>query len=116
MSEEKDLGGRPPHEVTDETRIIVRELYSAGIPRARIASRLDINEKTLNKHYKAELDETKDAMTARLGSNLYQDALAGKEGAREFWLKCQGRWSYAKPDDDKKDATTSLLEKIIEKL
>lgn len=118
MTEKINHGGSPDHEPTDENKKIVKELYAAGIPQSRIAERLCIDDKTLRKHYRHELDSTKDAMTAALGSNLYQDALNGNPQAREFWLKCQGRWSYAKPpeDDEKDKKTMTLMEKLIDKL
>jgi hypothetical protein len=106
------------HIPTEETKIIVKELYAAGIPRVRIADRLDIDESTLNIHYKAELDHTKDQMTAALATGLYAKALEGNQAAQEFWLKCQGRWSYAKPPEDKErdNKVDALLEKLIDKL
>ncbi len=105
------------HVPTDENKIIVRELYAAGIKKLRIAERLKIDERTLCKYYENELDNHKDHMIGSLAKNLYQDALDGDKASREFWLKCQGRWSYAKPpEDDKKSATEALLEKLIEKL
>lgn len=105
------------HEPTELTRERVARLYSAGVPQERIAQHLDIDATTLRIHYRKELDETTDEMTAALGNNLYQRALGGDEKAQEFWLKCRGKWSYAKPpEDDKKSTTDSLLEKLIEKL
>jgi hypothetical protein len=113
-------GGNQPnqHRPTDEQRLIVKELYAVGIPRPRIAARLEISEETLTKHYKQELDDSKDGMISALGKNLYNDAINGDEKAREFWLKCQGRWSYAKaPEDvDKDKQTQTLMEKLIDKL
>ena len=115
---EKNLGGAPEHKPTPESKAIVAELYAAGIPQSRIADRFNIDEKTLRKWYRAELDESKDRMIAKLGSNLYQDALNGDKQAREFWLKCQGRWSYAKPPEEKEkdDKRDALLEKLIDKI
>lgn len=110
--------GSPTHHPTEETRRVVKELYSAGIPRERIAKRFDIDLNTLEIHYRPELDEAKDCMTSTLGTGLYMDALNGDQGAREFWLKCQGRWSYAKPpeDSEKDKQQLSLMEKLIDKL
>jgi hypothetical protein len=113
----KDLGGRPEHVPTDESRLIVKELYAAGIQKLRIAERLGIAEKTLIKHYVLELEDNKENMIAALSKNLYQDALNGSQQAREFWLKCQARWSYAKPpEEDKKSLSDELLARLIDKL
>lgn len=113
-------GGYQPHEhrPTDESRLLVKELYAAGIQKLRIAARFGISDETLNKYYSAEMDDSKDVMISALGKNLYNDAINGDEKAREFWLKCQGRWSYAKsPEDSEKDnKQLTLLEKVIDKL
>ncbi len=105
------------HIPTDENRTIVRELYAAGICQERIAERLDIDPKTLRLHYRDELDNTKENMISALSKNLYQDALNGDKDSREFWLKCQGRWSYYKPpEQDKSAQVVTLLESIVDKL
>jgi SOS response regulatory protein OraA/RecX len=118
MSEEKNKGGRPPHSPTLAQREICRELYACGISKARIAERFGIDQDTLAKHYVEELDNNKEHMVGALAKNLYQDALNGDEKAREFWLKCQGRWSYAKPPEDteRDKQQTTLMERLIDKL
>lgn len=116
MGQRTYKGGSPEHEPTPEKRQAVADFYLAGIPQARIASHLGINETTLVKYYRNEMDKNLDTMTTGLAKNLYQDALAGDKQAREFWLKTRARWSFARPDDDKKSVTESLLEKLIEKL
>lgn len=105
-----------PHEPTEETRLIVKELYAAGIKQHRIADRLEIDQKTLTKYYKPELDDSFELMVNAVAKNLYQDALNGNEKSREFWLKTRARWHYAVDKDDKTDVTNTLLEKLIDKL
>jgi hypothetical protein len=109
---------KPEHQPTDEARQKVIDLSCNGFNQADIADYLDIDEKTLRKHYRKELDNSKRDKTIALGNKLYLRALDGDAGAQEFWLKCQGRWSYAKsPEDSEKDAKQfSLLEKVIDKL
>ena len=106
------------HVPTDETRLLVRELYACGVKRQRIAERFDIDEDTLNKHYKEELDNHKEHLISRLGMGLINDALEGDQKAREFYLKCQGRWSYAKDDKEleEREKYNSVIEKLIDKL
>jgi hypothetical protein len=116
MSEKKP-SGHPPHIPTKELRQTVADLFSCGVPRVRIAERMGINEHTLRKYYQEQMEDTKENMAAALAKNLFQDALNGNSQAREFWLKCQARWSHAKPpEDDKLSKTEALLEKIIDKL
>ncbi len=119
MNEEKRINpGIPEHEPTEITRRLVMGWYAAGIPQKRICDHLDIDEKTLRKHYRVELDYTLDGMISKLSCNLYQDALNGDKSDREFWLKTRGRFSYAKAaeEDAKEKAQISLMEKLIDKL
>ena len=109
-------GGIPEHEPTDALRQKVADLSCNGCSQADISDHLDIDEKTLRRHYKHELFNAKREKMAKLGTNLYLDALNGNAQAREFWLKTQGRWSFAKPEEDKKSTTDTLLEKLIDKL
>jgi plasmid maintenance system antidote protein VapI len=106
------------HRPTPESRKLVAELYACGIKQHRIAERFDISLNTLNKHYKKELDDNKEEMASELNKSLYIDALEGNQQAREFWLKCQARWSYAKNEDDakKEQIQLTLMEKIVKKL
>ncbi len=110
-------GGPEGHLPTLETRAKVIGFSCAGFTQTQIADYLDIDDKTLRRHYRDELDKAKMDKTVALSDNLYQDAINGDKASREFWLKCQAKWAYAKPpEDDKKSATEALLEKLIEKL
>ena len=110
-------GGIPEHVPTNKTRSKVIEFVCSGFKQDAIAMYFDLDEKTLRKHYRNELDKSNMSRTGKLGRNLYLDALAGDKSAREFWLKTQGRWSYAKPPEDEKPSKVeSLLERIADKL
>lgn len=116
MSMREYPGGKPEHLPTKELKQKVIDLSCNGFSQADISDHLDIDEKTLRKHYKKELHNAKRDKAMALGNNLYLDALNGDKQSREFWLKTQARWSFAKPDEDKKSTTDTLLEKLIEKL
>lgn len=91
--------GRPPHEPTEKTRAEVSALYSYGVPLAEIAAYIGIDPKTLDKHYRPELDIAKAKSHAAVGKFLYQAASGAlvKEGATHsdcvraamFWAKTQ---------------------------
>lgn len=117
MKEDRPVG-RPEHQVTEETKKLVEDLVCSGFTQVDVADHLDIDEKTLCKHYRNELSKTKRFKTMILANGLYKDAVEGNAQAREFWLKCQARWSYAKAQEDKEkdDKHVALLEKIIDKL
>ena len=111
-------GGEQPteHKPTIHNRSKVIEFVCAGFKQKDIAMYFDLDEKTLRKHYRNELDKSNMMRTGKLGKNLYLDALAGDKASREFWLKTQGRWSYAKPPEEQGSKTDALLEKLIDKL
>ena len=113
-------GGYQPnqHRSTPETRLIVKELYAAGIQKARIAKRLGVSDDTLVKHYEKELDDSLENLINGLAKSLYQRAIDGDEKAAEFWLKCRAKWAAAKSDEDafKDNRQLTLMEKLIDKL
>jgi hypothetical protein len=54
---QEDVGGRPPHKPTDESRRRVSIGAGGGMTHAEIAVALGIAKNTLEKHYEAELSE-----------------------------------------------------------
>ena len=86
-----------PHEPTDTTRTVVRALAAFGATREDIAGQLAINIKTLDKHYRRELDLGRIEATARVAERLYklatQEEITGASvTAMIFWLKCRAGW------------------------
>ena len=118
MSEKEHYGGSPEHEPSLESKAKVIGFVCAGFSQTQIANYLDIDEKTLRKHYRYELDNAKMEKISALSNNAYKMAMDGDQKMTEFVLKCQGRWSYAKsPEDaDAQQKLTSVLEKVIDKL
>ena len=114
---EKNLGGAPEHVPTLLSRAKVEAFSCAGFSHEMIANYLRIDDKTLRKHYRSELDESKMDKIAGLSTNAYRMAMEGNEKMLEFVLKTQGKWAAAKPpEDDKPTKTDALLEKLIDKL
>lgn len=92
MSEQPDLGGRPPHEPTEATRETVKLQAVIGTPQDVIASLLGIDPKTLRKHYREELDHSLAQANAVIGGALFNKAKAGDTAAQIFWMKTRARW------------------------
>jgi hypothetical protein len=104
------------HKPDAEMRAKVIGFSCAGFTHEQIAAYLDIDDKTLRKHYRHELDQAKMEKISAISNNVYKMALEGDQKMSEFVLKCQGKWSYAKPEEEKKSSTDTLLEKLIDKL
>jgi hypothetical protein len=77
---------------SEEDRTRVGLMAAAGILQPRIAARMRISEKTLRRHFRAELDSGGDDITTSAVSQLVQQIRGGNLGAICFWLKCRAGW------------------------
>ena len=84
---------RKSHEPTVETRSNVKALASVGTTQEHIAIYLDIDVKTLRKHYRRELDTSLIIANSNVAKSLYKNANDGNVTAQIFWLKTKGGWS-----------------------
>lgn len=80
---------KPAHEPTKATRDTVVMHVMVGTPQADIARVLGIDEKTLRKHYRDDLDLAKAKANARVGGALFNKAIGGDMAAIAFWCKTQ---------------------------
>lgn len=87
---------RKSHKPTAETRSNVKALASVGTTQEHIAIYLDIDVKTLRKHYRRELDTSLTIANSNVAKSLYKNANDGNVTAQIFWLKTKGGWSERK--------------------
>lgn len=81
------------HEPTEKTRAEVTSLVSFGIPQEDICTYLGITIKTLEKHYRYEIDTAVTRANGQVANALYTKAVKGKDvTAMIFWLKTRARW------------------------
>src|SRR3954471_22693179 len=82
-----------PYQATDEQRRMVRAMSGYGVPHDGIATLLDIDPKTLRRHYRQELDRGAVEATARVAQSLFQMATVEKSvAAAIFWMKARAGW------------------------
>jgi predicted transcriptional regulator len=81
------------HTPTDEQRRLVDTTSGLGLPHEQIAALIGIDDKTLRKHYRKELDDGKAKANTQIAKTLYNKALAGDTTALIWWTKSQMRWS-----------------------
>jgi hypothetical protein len=68
------------------------------VPREGIAVMLEIDPKTLRRHYRQELDRGSVEATAKVAQSLFQMATVDKNvAAAIFWMKARAGWRE-KPD------------------
>ena len=84
----------PSLEPTDEQRRLVRALAGFGVPQDDIAKHLDIDPKTLRKHFRPDIDRGALEANAKVAQSLFQMATqGGNVAAAIFWMKVRGGWS-----------------------
>jgi len=80
---------KPPHQPTDALRQTVQMHAMVGTRQEIIADVLRIDEKTLRKYYRDELDLSKAKANATIGGALFNKAKGGDVSAMIFWMKTQ---------------------------
>ena len=81
------------HEPTDTSKAEVKALVSFGTTQEQISMYLDIDIKTLQKHYRRELDTATTQANAQVAKRLFNKAVAQDDlSAQIFWLKTRARW------------------------
>ena len=83
---------RPEHDPTHATRQLVQLHATVGTAQVIIADILGIDDKTLRKHYREELDQAKAKANATIGGALFNKAKGGDTSAMIFWMKTQAGW------------------------
>jgi hypothetical protein len=63
-----------------------------GVHGRPVESHTGIDDKTLRKHFRQELDTAAAKANSVIGSRLYAAAERGEPWAVCFWLKTRGRW------------------------
>ena len=80
-------------EPTEEQRRTVKAMSGLGVPHEGIAVLLEIDPKTLRKHFDAELERGSVEATAKVAQSLFQMATQGKNvAAAIFWMKARAGW------------------------
>lgn len=81
------------HKPTDDTRRLVESSSGLGLPHESIAVLVGIDDKTLRKYYRSELDMGKAKANGQIAKTLYSKAVAGDTTSLIWWTKSQMRWS-----------------------
>lgn len=96
---------------TDEQRRTVRAMAGFGIPQEQIATFLDIDGKTLRKHFRRELDRGSIEATMKVAQSLFRMATEGQNvAAAIFWMKARAGWSdRGSEDQDGRPVTINIV-------
>lgn len=83
---------RRSHNPDPAQRRQVEAMAAYGIPESEIAAVLELDPKTLRKHYRQELDHGETKANAQVAGFLFNAARSGNVTAQIFWLKTRARW------------------------
>ena len=81
------------HKPTAETCRLVESSSGLGLPHESIAVLIGIDDKTLRKHYRHELDMGKAKANGQIAKTLFSKATGGDTTALIWWTKTQMRWA-----------------------
>lgn len=84
--------GRRAHIPDPAQRRQVETMAAYGIPETDISRVLNIDPKTLRKHYRDELDLGGTKANAQVAGFLFNAAKNGNVTAQIFWLKTRAKW------------------------
>lgn len=107
--------GKPRFEPTEKNREQVETMAGYGVPLHQVASLIGIDEKTLYKYFRKEIDEGKAKANAQIGLSLFQQATTGENtSAAIWWTKSQMGWKdHSRPDpvvNDSEDGATKIAD------
>ena len=83
---------RKPHEPSPASRQLVQLHATIGTQQNTIADILGIDDKTLRKYYREELDHASAQANATIGGALFNKAKSGDTTAMIFWMKTRAGW------------------------
>lgn len=81
------------HLPTDESKRMVESTSGLGLPHEQIAILVGIDDKTLRKHYRAELDMGKAKANGQIAKTLFSKAVGGDTTSLIWWTKTQMKWA-----------------------
>lgn len=106
---------RKSHEPTPAQRQLVQLHATIGTHQTVIADILGIDEKTLRKHYREELDHAAAQANATIGGALFNKAKGGDTAAMIFWMKTRAQWRETQVvDNTSSDGSMTPKPTIIE--
>ena len=107
------------YDPTEDQRRTVKAMAGFGVPQDDVAAYLEIDPKTLRKHFRRELDGGTLEANAKVAQSLFNMATSGKNvAAAIFWMKARGGWRekhevQVSMTDDVSQMTDAELEEAI---
>jgi hypothetical protein len=86
--------GAPTFKPTDDERKLVEQMTACGIPQESqcLVIRDGIDDKTLRKHFRRELDTAATKANVKVAGTLFNKAMGGDTTAMIWWSKTRMGW------------------------
>ena len=107
---------RPPFKPTDDERKLVEQMTACGIPQVSqcLIIRDGIDDKTLRKHFRRELDTAATKANVKVAGTLFNKAMGGDTAAMIWWSKTRMGWKEKSEIEHSGDVVWSI-QNIYEK-
>jgi hypothetical protein len=113
------MRGRPAFAPTDDQRRQVKAMAAYGVPQGDIATVLNIDAKTLRKHFWIELQTGSIEANAKVAQSLFQRATTEKGSAGVtaaiFWLKTRAGWREQAAEEVGKKEQREIVARTAER-
>ena len=113
------MRGRPAFAPTDDQRRQVKAMAAYGVPQGDIATVLNIDAKTLRKHFWLELQTGSIEANAKVAQSLFQRATTEKGSAGVtaaiFWLKTRAGWREQQAEELGKKEQREIVARTAER-
>ena len=102
--------GQPEFKPTDEERKLVEQMTACGIPQESqcLVIRDGIDDKTLRKHFRNELDTAATKANIKVAGTLFNKAMGGDTTALIWWTKTRMKWSEKQEVEHTGDAVWTI--------
>ena len=100
----------PPFKPTDDERKLVEQMTACGIPQESqcLVIRNGIDDKTLRKHFRHELDTAATKANTKVAGTLFNKAMGGDTTALIWWTKTRMKWSEKQEVEHSGDAVWTI--------
>ena len=102
--------GQPAFKPTDDERKMVEQMTACGIPQESqcLVLRDGIDDKTLRKHFRRELDTAATKANTKVAGTLFNKAMGGDTTALIWWTKTRLNWSEKSEIEHSGDAVWTI--------
>ena len=102
--------GHPAFKPTDDERKLVEQMTACGIPQESqcLVIRDGIDDKTLRKHFRRELDTAATKANAKVAGTLFNKAMGGDTTAIIWGTKTRMKWSERQEVEHTGDAVWTI--------